>query len=145
MLSDSIAPHESRNYDRFPVTPEGRIVAAMLMTASVGLFGTFSGYVASWFLSGDRDFLFGRARRRTAGQEASPPELRRPARPDLWPPAAGLPGRLPKSGWSIWRTGAGCQGGTWAPGTAAGQTSADPGAKGGARSGDRSRRALKAV
>jgi len=31
--------------------------------------------------AGERDFLFGRARRRTAGQEASPPELRRPARP----------------------------------------------------------------
>lgn len=36
--------------DRFPVTGEGRIVAAMLMIAGVGLFGTFSGFVASWFL-----------------------------------------------------------------------------------------------
>ena len=36
--------------DRFPITPEGRIVAALLMTAGIGLFGTFSGFVASWFL-----------------------------------------------------------------------------------------------
>ena len=42
--------------DRFPVTSEGRIVAGMLMTAGVGLFGTFSGFVASWFLSaGERE------------------------------------------------------------------------------------------
>lgn len=37
--------------DRYPVTPEGRVVAAMLMVAGVGLFGTLSGFVASWFLS----------------------------------------------------------------------------------------------
>jgi voltage-gated potassium channel len=37
--------------DRFPVTPEGRVVAALLMTAGVGLFGTFSGFVASWFIA----------------------------------------------------------------------------------------------
>ncbi len=36
--------------DRFPVTAEGRAIAAMLMTAGVGLFGTFSGFVAAWFL-----------------------------------------------------------------------------------------------
>jgi voltage-gated potassium channel len=36
--------------DRYPVTWEGRVVAALLMTAGVGLFGTFSGFVASWFL-----------------------------------------------------------------------------------------------
>ncbi len=36
--------------DRFPVTSEGRVVAALLMTAGIGLFGTFSGFVASWFL-----------------------------------------------------------------------------------------------
>ena len=36
--------------DRFPITPEGRIVAALLMAAGIGLFGTFSGFVASWFL-----------------------------------------------------------------------------------------------
>lgn len=37
--------------DRFPVTPEGRLIGALLMTAGVGLFGTFSGFIASWFLT----------------------------------------------------------------------------------------------
>jgi voltage-gated potassium channel len=36
--------------DRFPVTTEGRIVAAVLMIAGLGLFGTLSGFVAAWFL-----------------------------------------------------------------------------------------------
>jgi voltage-gated potassium channel len=39
--------------DRFPVTLEGRLVAAMLMAAGVALFGTLSGLVASWFLHSD--------------------------------------------------------------------------------------------
>jgi voltage-gated potassium channel len=37
--------------DRYPITSEGRIVAVFLMAAGVGLFGTMSGAVASWFLS----------------------------------------------------------------------------------------------
>jgi voltage-gated potassium channel len=37
--------------DKFPVTSEGRIIAAVLMTVGVGLFGTFTAYVASWFVS----------------------------------------------------------------------------------------------
>jgi voltage-gated potassium channel len=36
--------------DKFPVTTTGRIIAAVLMTAGVGLFGTFTGLVSSWFL-----------------------------------------------------------------------------------------------
>ncbi|MCC6133055.1 MAG: ion transporter [Acidobacteria bacterium] len=36
--------------DRYPISTEGRLVASLLMTAGVGLFGTFSGFVASWFL-----------------------------------------------------------------------------------------------
>lgn len=36
--------------DKYPVTTEGRIIAAILMTAGVGLFGTFTAYVASWFV-----------------------------------------------------------------------------------------------
>jgi voltage-gated potassium channel len=36
--------------DKFPVTTEGRILAAVLMTAGVGLFGTFTAYVASLFM-----------------------------------------------------------------------------------------------
>jgi voltage-gated potassium channel len=37
--------------DVYPVTPEGRLLAVLLMFAGVGLFGTLSGLVASWFLS----------------------------------------------------------------------------------------------
>jgi voltage-gated potassium channel len=37
--------------DRFPITSEGRLVAAVLMAAGVGVFGTLSGLVASWFLA----------------------------------------------------------------------------------------------
>ena len=40
--------------DKFPVTSEGRIVAAILMTAGVGLFGTFTGLLASWFLKEEK-------------------------------------------------------------------------------------------
>ncbi|MBK7909865.1 MAG: potassium channel family protein [Bacteroidetes bacterium] len=36
--------------DKFPITTEGRIIAAALMTVGVGLFGTFTGFVASWFV-----------------------------------------------------------------------------------------------
>lgn len=36
--------------DRYPVTTEGRIIAVLLMGAGVGLFGTFSGLLAAWFL-----------------------------------------------------------------------------------------------
>lgn len=37
--------------DRYPVSGEGRVLAAVLITAGVGLFGTFSGLAAAWFLS----------------------------------------------------------------------------------------------
>jgi voltage-gated potassium channel len=37
--------------DKFPVTTEGRMVAAVLMTAGVGMFGSFTGLVASWILT----------------------------------------------------------------------------------------------
>jgi voltage-gated potassium channel len=40
--------------DKFPVTTEGRMIAAVLMTAGVGLFGTFTAYVSSWFLAGNK-------------------------------------------------------------------------------------------
>ena len=36
--------------DKYPLSIEGRIVAAILMTAGVGLFGTFTGFVASLFV-----------------------------------------------------------------------------------------------
>jgi voltage-gated potassium channel len=40
--------------DKFPVTTEGRIIACFLMTAGVGLFGTFTAYIASWFMDGNK-------------------------------------------------------------------------------------------
>lgn len=36
--------------DKFPVTTEGRIIGVILMTAAVGLFGVFTGFIASWFV-----------------------------------------------------------------------------------------------
>ena len=36
--------------DRFPVISEGRIVGAILMCSGVGLFGTFSAFLTSWFI-----------------------------------------------------------------------------------------------
>ncbi|SRR6266496_326217 len=36
--------------DKFPVTPEGRIIACILMAVGVGLFGTFTGFIASLFV-----------------------------------------------------------------------------------------------
>ena len=36
--------------DKFPVTSEGRVIAILLMTVGVGLFGTFTAYLASWFI-----------------------------------------------------------------------------------------------
>jgi len=41
--------------DRFPVTHEGRVIAALLMTAGVGLFGTFTAYVASFFMEAEHE------------------------------------------------------------------------------------------
>ncbi len=39
--------------DKYPVSDYGRIIAAVLMTAGVGLFGTFTGFVASMFVEPD--------------------------------------------------------------------------------------------
>ncbi len=36
--------------DKYPVTGAGRLIAAALMTVGVGLFGTFTGFLASWFV-----------------------------------------------------------------------------------------------
>lgn len=36
--------------DRYPVTTEGRIIAGFLMITGICLFGTFAGFVASWFM-----------------------------------------------------------------------------------------------
>jgi len=39
--------------DKYPLSIEGRIVAAILMTIGVGLFGTFTGFIASLFVELD--------------------------------------------------------------------------------------------
>lgn len=39
--------------DFYPISSTGRIIAAVLMTAGVGLFGTFTAFVSSWFLKGN--------------------------------------------------------------------------------------------
>lgn len=36
--------------DYYPVTLEGRLIAVVLMVTGVGLFGTFTAFVASWFV-----------------------------------------------------------------------------------------------
>ena len=41
--------------DFYPVTLEGRIVAGVLMTAGVGLFGTFTGFAANWFVGAQEE------------------------------------------------------------------------------------------
>jgi voltage-gated potassium channel len=40
--------------DKYPVTTEGRVIAAILMTTGVGLFGTFTGFLASWFVAEEK-------------------------------------------------------------------------------------------
>lgn len=36
--------------DKYPVTTEGRIIAALLMTVGVAFFGTLTAFLASWFV-----------------------------------------------------------------------------------------------
>jgi len=36
--------------DKYPVTTEGRIIAVLLMTVGVALFGTFTAFMAAWFV-----------------------------------------------------------------------------------------------
>jgi voltage-gated potassium channel len=38
--------------DKYPVTTEGRIIGVILMFVGVGIFGTFTAYLASWFTAG---------------------------------------------------------------------------------------------
>lgn len=37
--------------DKYPVTHEGRVIAMLLMTTGVGLFGIFTGYISSLFVA----------------------------------------------------------------------------------------------
>lgn len=41
--------------DFYPVTLGGRIVAGLLMIGGIGLFGTFTAFVADWFFKGRED------------------------------------------------------------------------------------------
>lgn len=41
--------------DKYPVTTEGRLIAAVLMTTGVALCGTFAGYIASLLISKKED------------------------------------------------------------------------------------------
>lgn len=41
--------------DFYPVTSEGRLIASVLMFAGVGLVGTCSAFLASWFLSAEEE------------------------------------------------------------------------------------------
>jgi voltage-gated potassium channel len=43
--------------DRYPVTDGGRLIATFLMVFGVGVFGTLSGFVASWFLKPEQEKL----------------------------------------------------------------------------------------
>jgi len=43
--------------DKYPVTTEGRIIAVILMTVGVGLFGTFTAFVSSWFVKSNEQTL----------------------------------------------------------------------------------------
>jgi voltage-gated potassium channel len=36
--------------DRYPVTPEGRMLAGLLMIAGIGLLGALSGLITTWLL-----------------------------------------------------------------------------------------------
>lgn len=40
--------------DYYPVTTSGQVVAAVLMLIGICVFGTFTAYLATWFLEGDR-------------------------------------------------------------------------------------------
>jgi voltage-gated potassium channel len=41
--------------DKYPITTEGRIIGAILMTTGVGIFGTFTALVSSWFMQKNED------------------------------------------------------------------------------------------
>ncbi|MDO8999173.1 MAG: ion transporter [Bacteroidota bacterium] len=40
--------------DKYPVTTEGRVIAVILITVGVGLFGTFTAFVSSWFVKSNQ-------------------------------------------------------------------------------------------
>jgi len=40
--------------DKYPITTEGRIIGTVLMFIGVGVFGTFTAFMASWFTQGNQ-------------------------------------------------------------------------------------------
>ena len=40
--------------DQYPVTNEGRVIGSLIIVVGVGIFGTFTGYLANLFLSPSR-------------------------------------------------------------------------------------------
>lgn len=91
--------------DYYPVTSEGRLIASILMFAGVGLVGTFSAFLASWFLSAEEEEPVDRfeavvtelSKLRSevatlsqivSGRALSPsPQIREPFPPETVPPA----------------------------------------------------------
>jgi voltage-gated potassium channel len=43
--------------DKYPVTTDGRIIGVIVMFTGVGLFGTFTAYLASWFTAGQQESI----------------------------------------------------------------------------------------
>lgn len=41
--------------DKFPITTKGGMIAALMMTVGVELFGTFTAYLAIWFVGGGEE------------------------------------------------------------------------------------------
>ena len=92
--------------DRYPVTNEGRVIGSLIIIVGVGIFGTFTGYLANLFLApskkaaaapppprgGEAQLDVGQLRAVVAHQQAAmdemtpapagrPPRRRRPVRP----------------------------------------------------------------
>ena len=52
--------------DRYPVTNEGRVIGSLIIIVGVGIFGTFTGYLANMFLSPSKRVAAAPRRRREA-------------------------------------------------------------------------------
>ena len=57
--------------DRYPVTNEGRVIGSLIIIVGVGIFGTFTGYLANLFLARQRRRRTQRSRRETKHNSTS--------------------------------------------------------------------------
>ncbi|MGD9903294.1 MAG: ion transporter [Vicinamibacterales bacterium] len=73
--------------DTYPTTAEGRLVAVFLMLAGIGVFGSFSGLVASWFLTPSQ----AETESEMAELKAMLADIQRRLPPEAGPPQAGPP------------------------------------------------------